>query len=170
MSANEIGDALSRARARLRNAGPRTRRDRGATRFDEAVERRLTELLGGRDRPPMAALHRDLAAHCRERGLAVPARSSLYNAIDRVAVPALPWSSLPDAVTRCLYNLAPAGDDATIAGDVVAFYAFNHGEPRAISFAAGLPWLCLVRAARRRGWRPKSLALLRAVMRYRGLT
>ncbi|MCA9620764.1 MAG: hypothetical protein KC731_17190 [Myxococcales bacterium] len=84
-------------------------------------------------------------------------------------MPRLRWADLPEAVTRSLYNLAPGSDQETLPGDVVAFYAFNHGEPRALSFASGLPWLCLIRAERRAGWRPKSRALLRAVMRYRGI-
>ena len=73
---------------------------------------------------------------------------------------------------EAMYNLSSDdGGDAprTVGGDHIAFYAFNYGSPRALSFAAGLPWLCLVRAAGRRGWRPKSRALLRAVMKYRGL-
>ena len=37
----------------------------------------------------------------------------------------------------------------------------------ALSFAAGLPWICLHHAARMRGFRPKSRALLRAVLSFR---
>ena len=89
--------------------------------------------------------------------------------MDRVAVPEVRWDELPPEVRRCLFNLdRPAS--GTLPGDVVAFYAFNHGHGRALSYGAGLPWLCLVRAARRPGWRPKSRALLEAVMRLRGLS
>jgi hypothetical protein len=51
----------------------------------------------------------------------------------------------------------------------VAFAAFNYGDVHAISFASGLPWLALYQADRVRGWRPKSHALLRAVMADRGI-
>jgi hypothetical protein len=54
-------------------------------------------------------------------------------------------------------------------GDQVVFYCFNYRDVRAISYAAGMPWLCLVHAAARRGFRPKSLSLLRAVMTKRGI-
>lgn len=127
----------------------------------------MARLLGGRERPRFSAAHRELVAFCRRRNLRAPSRASLYNAVDHVPVPELGWSSLPAAVQRSLYNLEPSAPDATIAGDVVAFYAFNYGEPRAMSFASALPWLCLARAERRPGWRPKSRALLRAVMRRR---
>ncbi len=59
--------------------------------------------------------------------------------------------------------------DLRVPGPQVVFYAFNYGSAGAVSFASGLPPLCLERAASLRGWRPKSRALLRAVMSYRGL-
>ena len=48
-----------------------------------------------------------------------------------------------------------------------AFYAFNYGNTATMSFAAGLPVVHLERAARLRGWRPKSLSLLRCVLMAR---
>jgi hypothetical protein len=56
-----------------------------------------------------------------------------------------------------------------VPGDQIVFYCFNYGDVRAISYAAGMPWLCLARASARRGFRSKSLALLRAVMKIRGI-
>jgi hypothetical protein len=130
----------------------------------------MTRLLGGQERPSLTVVHRELVAFCRENDLPAPSRASLYNAIERVPVPTLRWRDLPAAVVRSLYNLEPSAPQERIGGDVVVFYAFNHGEPRALSFASGLPWLCLLRAERRSGWRPKSRALLRAVMRHRGIS
>ena len=169
MSAFDLDVAAEKARRRLGRGPRRARADRHTTRFLPAVEQRIAELLAGQERPSFAAVHGTLASFCESHGLPVPARSSLYNAVDRVPVPTLPWAGLPAPVRRSLYNLDAPADGATIAGDQLAFYAFNHGEPRALSFAAGLPWLCLVRADGRRGWRPKSHALLRSVMRFRGL-
>lgn len=71
---------------------------------------------------------------------------------------------LPDAVQRALYNVDLQGD---VPAAQIAFYAFNHGDPRAVSWAAGMPWLALHHAARMRGWRAKSRGLLRAVMQWR---
>jgi hypothetical protein len=69
-------------------------------------------------------------------------------------------------VQNALYNL---GEDALVPGHQLAFDAFNYGDLSALSFSATLPWVCLDRAAKLRGWRPRSLALLRAVMRAGGL-
>jgi hypothetical protein len=75
---------------------------------------------------------------------------------------------LPIELKDALFNLETDGEDATIAADVVAFYAFNHVAPRALSFASRLPLVALERGEQRSGWRPKSRALLQAVLRYRG--
>ena len=152
---------------RTRDAAPRRRVDRGRARVSAAVVAEMARLLGGQQRPRFSHAHRELVAFCQRRALPEPSRATLYNAVGYVPVPVLRWSSLPLAVRRSLYNLEPSSVDATIAGDSVAFYAFNYGEPRAMSFASGLPWLCLARAERRPGWRLKSRALLRAVMRSR---
>ncbi len=83
--------------------------------------------------------------------------------MDRAEPPLYALDELPEAVRRCLHNVGRG----PIPGHQVAFAAFNYGEPRALSFAAGMPWSCLHRAARMSGFRPKSLALLRAVVAYR---
>jgi hypothetical protein len=75
---------------------------------------------------------------------------------------------LPEELRAALFNLELDGEDATVSAEVLAFYAFNHGAPRALSFASGLPLAALQRAEQRSGWRPKSRALLRAVLHYRG--
>ena len=167
MSAFDLAASLERARRR--DAGTRRRSDRGQTRFGEEVTSAIAQLFSGQERPSFSAVHRELVEQCERHGWPAPSRATLYNAVDVVPVPRLRWADLPDAVTRSLYNLAPGSEQETIPGDVVVFYAFNYGEPRALSFASGLPWLCLIRAERRPGWRPKSRALLRAVMRYRGI-
>jgi hypothetical protein len=113
----------------------------------------------------MTAVHRELATFCRARGLPVPSRSTVYNAIGRAAPPAYHKKELPPAVGRTLHNTG----SGPIPGHQVVFAAFNYGDPRALCFAAGLPWLCLQRAAQLPGWRPKSYALLKAVATYRGL-
>ena len=124
-----------------------------------AVEAKLRELLLDQDKPSMVSLTRELREFCLDRGTRPIARASLYNAIERVPVPALPRSSLPDVVLQSLYNLAdPArsSDGADIPCDQIVFYAFNHGSTAAVSFASGLPWLCLHRAARRPGGAPRA--------------
>lgn len=173
MSALNIESSIARAEQRLRRSARKTRADRGQTRLPPEVEAKLRELLLDNDKPSMVSLTRELGEFCLGRRARPIARASLYNAIERVPVPALPRASLPDAVLQSLYNLAElAGSDegaADIPGDQIAFYAFNYGSTAAVSFASGLPWLCLHRAARRPGWRPKSRALLSAVMKYRGI-
>jgi hypothetical protein len=166
MSAFELKESLERARGLPKGKG---RRDRGTSRFPDAVERFVTELFHARERPRFVDAHRALAQFCEAEALPVPTRSSLYNAVSRVPVPDVSWGALPPAVRASLYNLEPSADDDRLPGDQVVFHAFNHGAPRALSYAAGMPWLCLWRAEKRRGWRPKSRALLRAVMRYRGI-
>jgi len=81
-------------------------------------------------------------------------------------VPAYRWADLPAAVQRSLHNL---DEDTWVPARQVVFAAFNYGDVHAISFASGLPWLALYQADRVRGWRPKSHALLRAVMTGRGI-
>jgi hypothetical protein len=172
VSAFSIESSIARAEQRLRASGRKARSDKGHTRLPPAVEAKLRELLLDQDKPSIVSLARELGDFCLSRGTRPIARASLYNAIERVPVPALPRSSLPEAVLQSLYNLAePTGssEGADIPCDQIAFYAFNYGSTAAVSFASGLPWLCLHRAARRPGWRPKSRALLSAVMKYRGI-
>jgi hypothetical protein len=131
------------------------------------VETKLTELLGGQEQPPMSELMKELAAHCRRHRAPMPARATLYASLGRASVPSFPMRALPPSVRRALHNL---DDDAVVPGDQVAFAAFNRGDTSALCWASGLPWPCLRHAALIPGFRPKSLALLLAVMRYRGIT
>jgi hypothetical protein len=130
------------------------------------VQRKLDQLLSTRERPSIADVRAEIGRLCRREGLRPPSRATIYAAIERAETPLYETRTLPEPVRRALYNL-----DGVVAvpGHQVVFCAFNYGETRALSFAAGMPWLCLHRAARLRGWRPKSLALLKAVMRCRDL-
>jgi hypothetical protein len=69
-------------------------------------------------------------------------------------------------VRLTLHNVDPT---APIPGDQIAFRCFHDGNLHALSFAAGMPWLDLHQARRKRGWRPKSRGLLEAVCRARGI-
>jgi hypothetical protein len=109
---------------------------------------------------------RDLDAFCQSSGHRTPARATVYKFLARCDGHIYLAADLPEAVRRALYNLAP---DAEVPGHQLAFYCFNYGGLEAISFASGLPWLDLYQAARVRGWRPKSLGLLKAAMRVRGI-
>src|SRR5205823_2245542 len=120
-------------------------------------------ILAGQERPRVTAVYASLRAHCMRRGLEPPARASVYNAINRLKSPEFRVHDLPPAVRRVLHNV----EADRVPGPQVAFAAFNYGDERALSFAAGLPWICLHHAARMRGFRPKSRALLRAVMSFR---
>jgi hypothetical protein len=153
------------AARRLGNSARRRRSDAGRSRLAPAVERKLLALLAGQDHPPIAEVHAALGDYCTRLGLEPPARASVYNALGRVEPPEYALSDLPEPVRRVLHNVRPG----SLPGHQVAFAAFNYGDERALSFAAGMPWPCLYRAARSRGFRPKSLALLRAVMVFRGI-
>jgi hypothetical protein len=71
---------------------------------------------------------------------------------------------LPPAVRSALYNFTP---DCVVPGHQVAFYCANYGDLRALSFAAGLPWLAIHQALRLPGFRPKSRGPLEAIARAR---
>ena len=131
------------------------------------METRLAELLGEHEQPAMSVLMAEMAVHCRRHRLPPPARATLYASLSRAPVASFPMRSLPESVRRALHNL---GDDAVVPGDQVAFAAFNRGDTSALSWASGLPWPCLRHAALVSGFRPKSLALLLAVMRWRSIT
>ena len=60
---------------------------------------------------------------------------------------------LPPSVQLTLHNVDPA---SPIPGDQIAFRCFHDGDLRALAFAAGMPWLDLHLARRKRGWRPRS--------------
>jgi hypothetical protein len=86
----------------------------------------------------------------------------------RTPMPHFAVKDLPREVRESLYNLeAESNLKLKVPGDQLAFYCFNYDAPRALSFAAGLPRLCLESAAKRPGFRPKGRALLAAVLSYR---
>lgn len=145
----------------------RGRSDRGKSRLDPAVELQLRRLLRPRDyaRPGASEVTRGLAEFCRASGRQVPARSTVYNAVNRLPPVVYPKNALPESIAGTLHNVG----GTAIAGRQIVFAAFNYGDTAAISYASTLPWSCLHAAERMRGWRPKSLALLRAVMRRRGI-
>jgi hypothetical protein len=72
-----------------------------------------------------------------------------------------PLRELPEAVRRCFHNVDPS---ARVSDVDIAFACFNVGDLRALSFAAALPLPALEAARARRGFRPKSRALLDAVI------
>ena len=115
----------------------------------------------------MSVLMKEMVAHCRRHQLPPPARATLYASLSRAPVSSFPMRELPESIRRALHNL---GNDAVVPGDQVAFAAFNRGDTTALCWASGLPWPCLRHAALWSGFRPKSLALLLAVMRYRAIT
>lgn len=141
------------------------RNDRGQSRCSPRVEQELQRLLSTQERPSFSTVARELKTACKRLRERAPSRSSIYNAVDRLVPPSYQVESLPPAVQRTLYNL----DAKVIGGAQLAYHAFNYGSWEALSFAAGLPWLCLLQAAEKPGFRPKSHALLRAVMSYRGI-
>jgi hypothetical protein len=162
MASLELGSALERAHRRLDAASRRS--DRGQSRLPVAVQRYLTELLSTQERPPMRRVLRKLATFCEREGHTVPARSTVYHFLSITPTPTYDVASLPLSVRRTLHNVA---EEARVPGPQIVKRAFNAGNPRAVSFASSLPWLCLLQADRLRGWRPKSHALLKAVMHYR---
>ena len=73
---------------------------------------------------------------------------------------------MPPWVRGALYNF---DDESLVPEAQIAFYCFNYGDLRAMSYAAGLPWLALYQAVRTPGWRPKSRGVALAVLRVRGI-
>jgi hypothetical protein len=173
MSAFNLAESIARAEVRLRPGQRHARSDRGKSRLPRVIEAELARLLATRERPSMSDVAGALTAVAEREAVPAPSRATLYNALERQPVPNCNWLELPTDVRASLYNLdAPEGSSAppvTVPGDHVVFYAFNYGSPRAMSFASGLPWLCLWHALRRRGWRPKSRALLASVAKFRGI-
>ena len=161
--------SLAKAAERWGSSQRRPRADRGHGRLHPEVERKIADLVRTRERPTLAGVHAKLDAFCRRRGFRTPARTSIYNALDRVEVPYLDWETLPTQVREALYNQRGGDASLQMPGDQVVFYSFNYGSPRAVSYASGMDWLSLHRAAKRRGWRPKSRALLEAVLHYRNI-
>ena len=114
----------------------------------------------------MADLQAEIGRFCEARGLRSPSRAALYRLLDRIPGHAYPMTALPHDVRLTLHNVDPT---ALIPGDQIAFLCFHDGNLRALSFAAGMPWLDLHQARRKRGWRPKSRGMLEAVCRARGI-
>src|SRR5207244_4412308 len=98
--------------------------------------------------------------------LNAPSRTALYRLLDRMEGHTYELAALPQDVRATLHNVDPG---SRIPGSQVAFHCFNYGSTRALSFAAGLPWLDLLQARRKRGWRAKSRGVLDAVCRARGI-
>jgi hypothetical protein len=163
MSVFNLQGSLDRA---ARKSARRPRSDRGRSRLSPRLAARIDVLLSGQERPAVHVLASELEAYAARHRLRAPARATIYAALARAPVPAFEKRRLPESVRHALHNLE---DDAVVPGAQVAFAAFNRGDTVALCFAAGLPWSCLAAASRLPGFRPKSLALLRAVMRYRGI-
>jgi len=169
MSPFDIESSLERARRRLRGrpgSRRRPRSDRGRFRLDPRVQSIVEEAIGGHDRPAMAAMLRTVSGRCRELGLTPPSRATLYKLMAGLPTGSYRLGDLPPAVQDALYNLQP---DSEVPARQVAFYCFNYGDLRAMSFAAGLPWLALYQARRLPGFRARSRGLLDAVATARGL-
>ena len=171
MSAFDIGASLARAAKRLGDQSVparkrRARADRGQSRLAAPLQEFLNRELQRPERPRFVDFEAAVARFSDQQGLARPSRATLYNYMATAPLPSYAFDDLPVAVQRALYNLR---EGSRVPAHQVAFAAFNYGDVDAISFAAGLPWLALYQANRVRGWRPKSHALLRAVMRRRGI-
>ena len=171
MASFDLKDTLARAAERFKQsegeARPRrSRADRGRSRLPEPIIAVLAEVLSGVDRPRFMDIETALKRYCKENRLSCPSRATLYHYFAVAPLPAYDFGHLPLAVRQALYNL---GEESRIPAHQVVFAAFNYGDLEAISFASGLPWLALYQADRVRGWRPKSHALLRAVMKGRGV-
>ena len=107
-----------------------------------------------------------IAKCCRSKGLKPPSRATIYKLM--VSLPGIAYrvGDLPDYVQDALYNLAP---ESRVPGRQVAYYCFNYGDLRAMSFAAGLPWLALYQALRLRGYHQKSRGPIEAAATTRGI-
>lgn len=163
MSALSITSSIERARRKLERGSRGGRSDAGRSRLRPEVERELQALLSVYHRPRMSEIHREIQAFCRGRSLTPPSRSTLYNALERAPVPCYRTNELPHEVRRTLHNVG----EGVVPGHQLVFAAFNYGDTRALSFASGLPWICLYRASKLGGWRPKSRGLLQAILACR---
>ncbi len=160
----DLTDSLRKAEARL---SPRaSRSDRGQFRLPSAVAARLSQLLSGYEKPPLAQVMQSLDEYCQKHGESAPSRATVYHFMAKTEIHSYRVADLPSAAKEALYNL---GDVARVPGHQLAFYCFNYGSLAAIEFAAALPWIDLYQAYRTRGFRPKSRGLLAAVMRARPL-
>lgn len=112
----------------------------------------------------MKRLLTDLGGACEAAGVPSPSRATVYQAMAKLRTPERRVGDLPEAVRAALYNFEA---DSRVPEAQIAFYCFNYGTVRAMSFAAGLPWLALYQARRMRGWRRKSRGTLLAAIRAR---
>jgi hypothetical protein len=161
-----LKEAQLRLPTELANTVRKPRSDAGKSRLPDSVAAALLDILRRQERPPMHEVLDDLAAFCRQRHQRMPSRATIYRFMAHCPPRQVRIAELPDSVRKALYNLDP---DGMVPGHQLAFYAFSYGDVRALSFAAGLPWLDLYQADRMRGWRPRSHGLLRAVMLRRGI-
>ncbi len=170
MSAFDLQASFERAKDRFGGKGregPRRKRsDRGVARLHPEVIELVHHLASGQSRPRMTDLVAEVGRFSKVRGLRSPSRTALYRLLDHLAGHTYEISALPQDVRLTLHNVEPT---ARIPGAQLAFHCFNYGNSRALSFAAGLPWLDLHQARRKRGWRAKSRGVLDAVCRARGI-
>jgi len=145
-------------------SGRKRRSDQGRMRMNRDVEVYLKNLLLGHERPSMKSVLKKLSDHCARRSIARPSRATVYKFMARTKGHESELSSLRAYMQAAMYNLTT---DSRVPGHQLAFYCFNYGNLKALSFASGLPWLDLYQAARMRGFRPASRGLLDAVMRTR---
>jgi hypothetical protein len=134
--------------------------------MEPAVVREIEFALRGQERRPVRDILARLEAFCQARGLSRPSRATLYLLMASLPAKSYRIEALPRHVRETLYNLPSTGE---VPGHQLAFHCFNYGTVAAMSFAAGLPWLALYQAARLRGWRVRSRALLAAVLAARGI-
>lgn len=130
------------------------------------VAAELRRQFHGLERPRIHDVQAEVAEFCIRHCVGTPSRATIYNFIARCPPHEYAIGELPTYVREALYNLASTGK---VPGHQLTFYAFQYGDLRAASFAAGLPWLDLYQADRMRGWRPHSHGLLRAVLRRRAI-
>jgi hypothetical protein len=164
----DLQRSLELASARLQGGATvrRPRSDRGRSRLPAPVLAHLASVLGGVDPPRMRDVQRQTASFCATAGYRAPSRATLYNVLHTLPTRLYLVADLPADVQAALYNFSP---ESQVPGHQLAFYCLNYGGLRALSFAAGLPWLALYQAARLRGWHAKSRGLLEAIMKAREL-
>jgi len=114
----------------------------------------------------MVKITAELERFCRQEGLRPPARATLYAVMEKIDGHRYAFETLPPQVRAALKNLDA---DSVVPGWQVVFSCFHDGALDAVTFASSLPWLDLYQASRRREWRPRSLSLLKSVMKARGL-
>jgi hypothetical protein len=159
-----VGRAETRFRGGGRTSERRVRSDRGRFRLDPRIAGQLADRIDGYDKPSVNELLREMQRASQALGGRGPSRATIYSFIAKHPVPGYRVGRLPAYVRQTLFNLGP---DSDVPGDQLVFRCLNYGDTDAISFAAGLPWRHLHCALRMRGWRPKSRALLDAIVRAR---